>query len=136
MDVATRRFETKTSRRTVVRTGVKLAYGVPLVAASFKLTGEGALASDNVCSCVADSYSPKVHNGRCYSCKTPGSGCNTTRGSAQVVDLIPASIGGETCRCNSNTCVVNGRAYAKGAIIADGVCHPEDVTCGGSQPSF
>jgi hypothetical protein len=34
------------SRRTVVKTGAKLAYAAPLLAASFKLVGGGALAAD------------------------------------------------------------------------------------------
>ena len=33
-----------TTRRTVVRTGVRLAYAAPIVAASFALTASGALA--------------------------------------------------------------------------------------------
>jgi hypothetical protein len=40
--------ETQVTRRTVVRTGVKLAYATPILAASFHLAGRGALA---VCDC-------------------------------------------------------------------------------------
>jgi hypothetical protein len=38
------RLETGTTRRTVVRSGVKLAYAAPLVAASFKLGTHGVAA--------------------------------------------------------------------------------------------
>jgi hypothetical protein len=38
------RLNSKSTRRTVVTTGVKLAYATPLVAASFKLNANGSLA--------------------------------------------------------------------------------------------
>lgn len=37
--------QTQTTRRTIVKTGVKLAYAAPLVAATFKLTARGASAA-------------------------------------------------------------------------------------------
>jgi hypothetical protein len=39
----------RVTRRRIVATGAKLAYSAPLVAASFALTGEGALATDCPC---------------------------------------------------------------------------------------
>jgi hypothetical protein len=38
-------LDTSTSRRRVLATGVKLAYAAPLVAASFKLSAQGAFAA-------------------------------------------------------------------------------------------
>lgn len=40
-----------TTRRTVVKTGAKLAYAAPLLAASFKLNASGGLAQ-STCNCV------------------------------------------------------------------------------------
>ena len=42
----TRHLEVATTRRKVVKTGVKIAYAVPVIAATFKLTAKGALAAD------------------------------------------------------------------------------------------
>jgi hypothetical protein len=39
-----KQLKTSTSRRTVVKTGAKLGYAVPMVAASFALNARGALA--------------------------------------------------------------------------------------------
>jgi hypothetical protein len=44
-----RRLETQTTRRTVVKTVVKLIHATPLVAASFPLLGQSVLAAN--CSC-------------------------------------------------------------------------------------
>ena len=44
IDDLTSRFSSLTSRRSIVRTGAKLAYATPLVAASMKLSGGGAAA--------------------------------------------------------------------------------------------
>lgn len=41
-----RATSSRLTRRTIVTTGTKLAYAAPLVAASFKLTGRGAFATD------------------------------------------------------------------------------------------
>ena len=44
-DTLTEQLAAPTTRRTIVKTGVKLGYAIPLVAASYKLTGRGALAA-------------------------------------------------------------------------------------------
>jgi len=41
----TDQLATPTTRRTIVKTGIKLGYAIPLVAASYKLTTHGALAA-------------------------------------------------------------------------------------------
>lgn len=74
-------LETRTSRRAVVRTGARLGYAVPIVAASFKLTAAGSLAADpclpgyilvdlpteqQCCKCdgVLADYTPVVEGGK------------------------------------------------------------------------
>lgn len=52
IDQLTDQLETQTTRRTIVKTGAKLAYAAPLVAVSFKLSGRVAGAvtiSPNSC---------------------------------------------------------------------------------------
>jgi hypothetical protein len=44
-DGLSRQRDTTTTRRTIVKTGVKLAYAVPVVAATMKLSTSGALAA-------------------------------------------------------------------------------------------
>jgi hypothetical protein len=62
-DNLTDRLASPLSRRTVVRTGVKLGYAAPLIAASFKLTAEGGLAQ--TCTPPAEPV-----GGLCCSCAT------------------------------------------------------------------
>jgi len=45
-------LESNATRRSVIKTGVKLGYAVPLVAASFKLSASGALAV----TCLPDFF--------------------------------------------------------------------------------
>jgi len=45
-----------TTRRTIVKTGIKLGYAIPLVAATYKLTGRGALAACGGDTPVAASF--------------------------------------------------------------------------------
>jgi hypothetical protein len=74
------------SRRSVIRTGVKLGYAAPIVAASFRLTESGALAACNppyqqvdlptgtfCCTCQSTviSYTLVVQNGQA-TCQAPG----------------------------------------------------------------
>lgn len=124
----------RSSRRIVLGTGLKLAYGAPLVAASFKLSSLSASAEDGPCTCIEDYRSPKpgkLVNGDpklCYVCKgveeaTTVCG-NKTKGSIQVV----AGPNGPVCACNSKQCEVDGVEIDRDTIIA---CAPEVVDCGG-----
>jgi hypothetical protein len=54
-----------TSRREVVKTGVKLGYAVPIVAASFQLTAQGTLAA--ICPDGYEEVDLAVEN-RCCRC--------------------------------------------------------------------
>jgi len=44
-DALTDQLAAPTTRRTIVKTGIKLGYAIPLVAATYKLTERGALAA-------------------------------------------------------------------------------------------
>jgi hypothetical protein len=81
-----RRASPGITRRSVIRTGVKLAYAAPIVAASFRLTEGGALAACNppfqqvdlptgtvCCTCQSTviSYTLVVQNGQA-TCQAPG----------------------------------------------------------------
>ena len=63
------RLNNRLSRRTVVSSGVKLAYAAPLVAASFKLTANGTLAV----TCLPDYTFIEILNDCCIcDCTTIG----------------------------------------------------------------
>lgn len=135
---------TRISRRAVVGTGAKLAYGVPLIAASFKITARGAGAGNHghdgdVCDCVDKSRSPKpgklVNGDRslCYVCKGPTSG-TTVCGDKVQQGSIQATWGkhGPVCACESSKCKVNGKWVDRGGVIT---CKPKPVDCGGGTVS-
>ena len=130
------------TRRKVVTTGTKLAYGAPVLAASFKLSTMGALAgAEHSCDCVDDELSPKQLEGGCYTCKVPESGCVATQSNVQAADLLPNLDGhGLACICQGNTCVINGHTFQKGENVTaalNGACAPYNLAntkyddCGG-----
>ena len=112
LEELTDRLETATTRRTIVKTGVRLAYAAPLVAASFKLSAIGAGAQADTC----DDLSPKPLGvgGLLLTCKADASGfgCDVRedvdddgedppKGSAQVeVDAISGRV---VCVCNNQS---------------------------------
>ena len=52
LDKITRRLGSSSSRRTIVKTGAKIAYATPVVAASFKLSAMGAAAQVSSSGCA------------------------------------------------------------------------------------
>ena len=109
-------LEAATTRRTIVKTGVKLAYAVPLVAASFKFSSLNAGAQD-----TCDDLSPKNVGGVQLTCKADASGfgCDVREsatdgdnevaptGSAQVE--VDEANGTAYCRCNNASgCTIVG----------------------------
>jgi len=123
------RFAATTTRRTVVKTGAKLAYAAPLVAATMKLTADSALAASGG-GLICDDLSPKHARGSTieYTCKAPssGSGCGDSTRDGDDSGSIQVEVGfaGSTpyCYCQSNQCEINGVMYAKRAQV--GVCQP------------
>jgi hypothetical protein len=74
----TEQLDSETTRRTVVATGVKLAYAAPIVAASLKVSALGASAVTPGGLICEDEQSPKQcpENEKVqFICKGPGSNC-------------------------------------------------------------
>lgn len=124
MDVIEDRLATPATRRTVVKTGAKLAYAAPLVAASFQLAGLNG---------VAGASGPGGDGGTCPT----GSGY-TCRGSVSSCGSDPAAAG-QLCACGSKagggtTCFANFFVEYCGANDS---CPPNSVcvtgTCGGDK---
>jgi hypothetical protein len=103
----------ETSRRTVVKTGAKLAYAAPIVAASFKLSARGA--------------------GAATVSGEPGSGCS----GDFVCGNAPTACGtdnrgfGDTCYCFAST-ENTGVCGANICITPSGTCASSDQCPDGS----
>jgi len=111
---------TSTTRRTVVKTGAKLAYAAPVLAASFRLSQMGAMAavSGNVCP-------PNLICGvQPEECDSPG---DDTGVCSQV-----KSVEADSCICGNDACGpacstdADCQKYAPGAI-----CQAPDTGCCG-----
>jgi hypothetical protein len=106
LDELTELQASTTTRRTIVRTGAKLAYAAPLVAATMKLGAEGAGAQVQA--------SPVCR---------PGASCTS------VGELVPCD--GSNCFCvrtfsGSSACVEN--VFGSGACPDTGQC-PDGEVC-------
>jgi len=99
---------TSTTRRTIVKTGAKLAYAAPVLAASFRLSQMGAMAavSGNVCP-------PNLVCGvQPEQCGEDASGvCSNVRS----VEAVTCICGNDAC---GPTCTTDGdcQTYAPGSI--------------------
>jgi hypothetical protein len=103
-----------TTRRTVVKTGVKLAYASPLVAVSTKLGTHGAAAAISGGSCSA-GYE-LVHGG-CFKIArflddrtTCGAACRYSPGSVDGSGNYLCANVDFSARCNSNADCPTGQA--------------------------
>jgi hypothetical protein len=107
-----------TTRRAVVKTGVKLAYAVPLVAASFKLrsTGAGAVSDGESCGtptrCGAPSFGSCLNNCFCVSSADGSQAC--VFGRVPAGGLVTCS-SGAGCQADQ-VCVLN---TCFGTVCAD-----------------
>ena len=121
----------RVSRRTLVASGVRVAYSVPLIAATMGFARRDSSAADYCGSCFDDALSTKRFDGDCYSCKVPESGCVATQSGVQADDLSPDVAGGLFCRCQGNTCIINGITFTKNANVTagtNGACRPYLIT--------
>jgi hypothetical protein len=121
----------RVSRRAVVASGAGVAYAIPVIAATMRLTTRDTTAAGYCGSCFDDALSTKRLDGECYSCKVPESGCVATRSGVQADDLSPDVAGGLYCRCQGNTCVINGITFSKNADVTagtNGACRPYLIT--------
>jgi len=102
-------LKTQITRRTVVRTGAKLAYAAPLVAASFKLdNGVGAQAAPSA-ACVPGTCDLVSICGSHCGCRTNASGSTSCLQNIACVDANPCTDGcsaGEVCL--ADTCCGDG----------------------------
>ena len=102
----TNSLETQITRRTIVRTGAKLAYVAPLVAVTFKLTGSHASA--------ASGSNPECRGADCATF-TP---CST---NSDCVCVDGGSAGG-FCVPGSTSCGVVGPCGSDGSCPAGSFC--------------
>jgi hypothetical protein len=115
------KLTTATTRRSVVKTGVKLAYAAPLVAASFKLSARGAGAQTlSPTEEEACNHSNGLNGGCMGACTssdaadTCGSGGNfcdgvdidpdSPSGQGPCQEFCPSGQGGENPCCNPGLC--------------------------------
>jgi len=104
--------QSRSTRRTVVATGVKLAYAAPVLAASFKLSAINAFAAVSGGGNCGHSTGP---NGGCMgactsaleaaNCPQPGNQCNDICGNGQVTGACPVGQGNDNPCCNPGYCV-------------------------------
>jgi hypothetical protein len=115
-----RQLRPRSTRRTVVKTGAKLAYAAPLVAASFRLGAGGALAAGG-CACKSAGFvfddsppldgnsNPTGFSPACCTCKH----CTFLGATNPVYD--PAT----------NQCFDGGQPITSGCYpLCDDVCRP------------
>jgi hypothetical protein len=93
------------TRRTIVKTGVKLAYVAPIVAASFKVSGVNA----QTISPIKDNcfHSTGTNGGcmpACTSAGLTGDQCNDICGNGQTPGACPVGEGNENPCCNPGYC--------------------------------
>jgi hypothetical protein len=130
-DASADRFDSLMTRRTVVRTGAKLAYAAPVVAASFRLESSRALAylsgecsetgqlcgGENVsCSCTRSSNNSLICANDAYFCDdSTGQSCNSDADCEQLIGTgwfchdASAGFCGQIClpKCEVNLDVVD-----------------------------
>jgi hypothetical protein len=125
-------LQSRPTRRTVVATGVKLAYVAPIVAASFKLNGVNAQALSPVGGCF---HSTGINGGcmpACTSAGFTGAQCGVICGTGQSTGACPVGQGGDNPCCNPGYCdPANYRRSNTGAVRYTGPttgCPPAAVT--------
>jgi hypothetical protein len=121
------------TRRTIVKTGVKLAYVAPIVAASFKVSGVNA----QTISPIKDNcfHSTGTNGGcmpACTSAGFTGAQCGPICGTGQFTGACPVGQGGGNPCCNPGYCVpANYSAGAGGNPVYTGPtagCPPVTTT--------
>ena len=93
-------IDAQTTRRTIVKTGAKLAYAAPLVAASFKLSSRGAGAAVSFELCKVDGSCDNQNN-TCGDAIGEFCGCLPTTESGDSSFCIQHGPCGQTCASSS-----------------------------------
>jgi hypothetical protein len=94
----------RSTRRTVVATGAKLAYAAPIVAASFKVSGVYAQTAISGGFC---GHSTGTNGGclpACTSAGFTGAQCGPICGTGQSTGACPVGQGGDNPCCNPGYC--------------------------------
>jgi hypothetical protein len=99
------RITDATTRRTIVKTGVKLAYVAPIVAASFKLNGVLAQTISPVGGCFHSTGTNGGCMPACTSAGFTGAQCGVICGTGQSTGACPVGQGGGNPCCNPGYCV-------------------------------
>jgi hypothetical protein len=98
-------LDSRSTRRVVVATGVKLAYTVPIVAASLKLSTLSASAAVTGAFC---GHSVGTNGGCMPACtnngRFTGKQCGVICGTGQSVGACPVGQGGDNPCCNPGYC--------------------------------
>jgi hypothetical protein len=122
-------LQTSTTRRTVIRTGAKMAYAAPLVAASFKLSSTAVGAQQ-----VSGGPNPECAGSTCgsfTSCSSGNPDCvcaSTNQGGL----CIPGSTNCENLQdCVDGACP-DGSLCAVNTCCGRPVCVSVDLECAGS----
>jgi hypothetical protein len=93
------------TRRTIVKTGVKLAYVAPIVAASFKVSG---VLAQTISPIKDNCFHSTGTNGGCMPACTSagltGDQCNDICGNGQTTGACPVGQGGDNPCCNPGYC--------------------------------
>ena len=95
------------TRRTIVKTGVKLAYVAPIVAASFKVSAVNAQAPISPPPQEGCFHSTGTNGGcmpACTSAGFTGAQCGPICGTGQFTGACPVGQGGDNPCCNPGYC--------------------------------
>jgi hypothetical protein len=115
------------SRRTVVHTGAKLAYAVPLVAATMKLSAIGAEAKETCCDGILGGiFDTTPYGGGSPACCTCEH-CKTKPGGVSYPNASYALKAGT----NGGLCVDASVGFPNGISPSD--CAPVCIPCGSPQ---
>jgi hypothetical protein len=98
-------LNSRPTRRVVVATGAKLAYTVPIVAASLKVSGVNAQAISPIKdNCFHSSGTNGGCMPACTSVLGTGNLCNDICGNGQTTGACPVGQGGDNPCCNPGYC--------------------------------
>ena len=97
-------LHSRSTRRTVVATGAKLAYAAPIVAASFKVSGVNAQAISPIGGCFHSTGTNGGCMPACTSAGFTGTQCGPICGTGQSTGACPVGQGGDNPCCNPGYC--------------------------------
>jgi hypothetical protein len=115
----------RTSRRTIAKTGAKLAYAAPVVAATMQLSGQMGAAASPIHECNEGVICGQVTGSGC------GDGCNCTTSTSgsrtcyQITNPCPT----QSCTSDSD-CGAGSFCQAAGTGCCGQVCFPHCAGAG------